>query len=96
VTYHCSTSLVNSILADFTAVGIRLITSHTNSVTGNFSAFRICCLSVSRDSFLSIATCYWLDGPEFELRSCRYFPNSSRPFLEPTPASRDKGSLSRG
>jgi hypothetical protein len=40
----------------------RLITFHTNSTTWYFSAFRICCLRVSRDCSVGIATCYWLHG----------------------------------
>jgi hypothetical protein len=39
---------------------------------------------VGRDSSVGIATCYGLDGPEFESRWGRDFPHRSRPFLGPT------------
>ena len=43
----------------------------------------LCCTG-SRDSIVSIATCYGLDGPGIEFRSGRDFPHLDRPTPGPT------------
>ena len=42
------------------------------------------CLSVDRDSSVTTATCYGLDGPMIESYWWRDYPHPSRPSLEPT------------
>ena len=50
----------------------------------NFIIYYTYNVSVGRDSSVSIATSYGLDGPGFESRGERDFPHPSSPALGPT------------